>query len=61
MLGRNYFLQSGPYLPAKSTLGAAAFFFPAAKDGVYWVAISRVIPFTAKGSAMWEAQFSTGP
>ena len=55
----NHFLRSGPDQPDKSTLGAASFFFPAAAkmatDGVYWVAISRVNPFYANGSAMWEA------
>ena len=47
-------------IPARQiNLGAAAvFFFPAAAnmatdgDSVYWVAISRVNPFTAYGSAM---------
>ena len=46
-------------------LGAASCYFPAAAnmatDGVYRVAISRVNLFTANGSAMWEALFSTGP
>ena len=62
VLGPNHFLQSGPYQPDKSTLGAASCYFPAANratDGVYWVATSRVNLFTANGSAMWEALFST--
>ena len=62
---RAHFLRSGPYQADTSTLGAVVFFFPAAanmaKDGVHSAAISRVNLFAANGSAMWEAQFSTGP
>ena len=53
-------------IPARQIhLGAAAVYFPAAAnmatDGVYWVAISSINLFTTNGSAMWDAQFSTGP